>query len=200
MNGIAEGKKSATDLIDHINIDNEKYPVDAFRMQFTSNHDENTWNGTVFERLGNAAESFAVFSFLIPDMPLIYSGQEAGLNKRLEFFEKDEVEWKEHEFQKLYSQLIKLKSNNDALLNGINGGKIEWVNSTEKESILAFTRAKNENKILAIFNFSEKEIEFKLDVETISGTYKNYFTGKVEAFLNKENFYLEPWGYKILVK
>jgi len=133
-------------------------------------------------------------------MPLIYSGQEAGLNKRLEFFEKDEVEWKEHEFQKLYSQLIKLKSNNDALLNGINGGKIEWVNSTAKESILAFTRAKNENKILAIFNFSEKEIEFKLDVEMISGTYKNYFTGKVEAFLNKENFNLEPWSYKVFVK
>ena len=88
MNGIAEGEKSARDLIDHMNIDNKKYPKNAFRMQFTSNHDENTWNGTVFERLGNAAESFAVFSFLIPDMPLIYSGQEAGLNKRLEFFDK----------------------------------------------------------------------------------------------------------------
>ena len=200
MNGIAEGEKSATDLIDHINIDADKYPGNAFRMQFTSNHDENTWNGTVFERLGNAVEIFAVLSFVIPDMPLIYSGQEAGLNKRLDFFEKDEVDWKEHKFQNIYSQLIKLKSDNDALLNGEHGGKINWLNSTEKKSILAFTRAKNEDKIFAIFNFSEQEIKFELEGETIDGTYINYFTGKAETFSNKENFNLQPWDYKIFIK
>ena len=200
MNGIAEGEKSATDLIDHINVDNKKYPIDAFRMQFTSNHDENTWNGTVFERLGNAAESFAVFSFLIPDMPLIYSGQEAGLNKRLEFFDKDTIEWKEHKFQKLYLQLTKLKNDNDALLNGKSGGNIVWVNSTDKKNILSFTRTKNKDKIFAIFNFSEKKIEFDLDGETIGGTYKNYFTGKIETFSKNEKFNLEPWKFKIFVK
>jgi 1,4-alpha-glucan branching enzyme len=200
MNGIAEGEKSARDLIDHINIDNKKYPADAFRMQFTSNHDENTWNGTVFERLGDGAETFAVFSFLIPDMPLIYSGQEAGLNKRLEFFDKDNIEWKEHKFQKLYSQLIKLKDNNDALLNGESGGKIVWVNSSDKKNILSFTREKNKDKIFAIFNFSEKKIEFDLDGETIGGTYKNYLTGKIEFFSNYERFNLEPWKFKIFVK
>ncbi|NNG26044.1 MAG: alpha-amylase [Ignavibacteriaceae bacterium] len=200
MNGIAESTKSVTDLIDHINIDNKKYPVDAFRMQFTSNHDENTWNGTVFERLGESTELFAVFSFLIPDMPLIYSGQEAGLNKRLEFFEKDEVEWKEHEFQNLYSQLIKLKSNNDALLNGENGGKIEWVNSNEKKNILAFTRTKNKDRIVAIFNLSDKQVEFKLEDEMIIGNYKNYFTNEVKTLSISESFQLAPWDYRIFVK
>ncbi len=200
MNGIAEGEKSVTDLIDHINIDNKKYPIDAFRMQFTSNHDENTWNGTVFERLGNGAEAFLVFNFFIPDMPLIYSGQEAGLNKRLEFFDKNTIDWKEHKFQKLYSQLIKLKSNNEALLNGESGGKIVWVNSTDKKNILSFTRAKNKDKIFAIFNFSEKKIEFDLDSKTIGGAYKNYFTGKIETFSNNEKFNLEPWKFKIFVK
>ena len=169
-------------------------------MHFTSNHDENTWNGTVFERLGSAAESFAVFSFLIPDMPLIYTGQETGLNKRLAFFDKDEVEWKGHEFEKLYAHLIKLKNNNTALLNGERGGEIAWVNSTDKKNILAFTRAKNKDEIFAIFNFSDEEVEFELDGESISGTYKNYFTGKVETFSTKEKFDLESLEFKVFVK
>ena len=49
-----------------------------FRMRFTTNHDENSWNGTEFERLGDAASTFAALTFLIPGMPLIYSGQETG--------------------------------------------------------------------------------------------------------------------------
>jgi 1,4-alpha-glucan branching enzyme len=146
------------------------------------------------------AELFAVFSFLIPDMPLIYTGQETGLNKRLAFFDKDEVDWKEHEFQKLYSNLIKLKTDNDALLSGERGGKILWINSTDKKNILAFTRTKNKDEIFAIFNFSDKEVEFELDGETISGTYKNYFTGKVETFTAKKNLKLGPWEYKVLLK
>lgn len=109
MNEVAKGKKSADEIIHHIQKDLENYPSYAFRMQFTDNHDENSWNGTVFERLGDAAECFAVLTFLIPDMPLIYSGQEAGLNKRLSFFEKDPIDWKEHKFFALYKSLIELK-------------------------------------------------------------------------------------------
>ncbi|MFC2094190.1 alpha-amylase family glycosyl hydrolase [Bacteroidota bacterium] len=200
MNAIAQGEKTAEDMFNNINDDKNSYPENSFRMQFTSNHDENTWNGTVFERLGSAAELFAVFSFLIPDMPLIYTGQETGLSKRLAFFDKDEVEWKEHEFQKLYSHLIILKNNNDALLNGERGGKIVWVHSTDKKNILAFTRTKNKDKIFAIFNFSDKQIEFELNGESINGIYKNYFTGKVETFSTKEKFDLVPWGYRVYVK
>ncbi len=200
MNAIAKGNKTAEDMFNNLNDDKNSYPQIAFRMHFTSNHDENTWNGTVFERLGSAAETFVVFSFLIPDMPLIYTGQETGLNKRLAFFDKDEVEWKGHEFEKLYAHLIKLKNNNTALLNGERGGEIAWVNSTDKKNILAFTRAKNKDEIFAIFNFSDEEVEFELDGESISGTYKNYFTGKVETFSTKEKFDLESWEFKVFVK
>ena len=200
MNAIAKGEKNAEDMYKNLIEDKNSYPKNAFRMQFTSNHDENTWNGTVFERLGSAAETFAVFSFLIPDMPLIYTGQESGLKKRLAFFDKDEVEWREFKFQKLYSQLIKLKKNNAALLSGERGGKINWLNNTDKKNILAFTRTKNKDKILAIFNLSDDAAEFELDGESMSGTYKSYFTGKVETFSNKEKFDLKPWEFKVFVK
>jgi cyclomaltodextrinase / maltogenic alpha-amylase / neopullulanase len=200
MNAIAKGEKTAEDMLNNLNDDKNSYPRDAFRMQFTSNHDENSWNGTVFERLGESVEAFAVFSFLIPDMPLIYTGQEAGLNKRLLFFDKDEVMWKKHRFQKLYTQLIKLKTNNSALWNGEMGGEISWINSTDAKNVLSFTRVKNENKIFSIFNFSNKEVEITLDSKTISGTYKNYFTGKIDTFSDKETIKLHPWEYHVYVK
>lgn len=91
LNSIYKGEKSPEDLKDLIVNDKRKFQDYAYRMLFTSNHDENTWNGTEFERLGEAAEMFAALTYVIPGMPLIYNGQEAGFNKRLEFFEKDEI-------------------------------------------------------------------------------------------------------------
>ena len=65
----------------------------AYRLYFTTNHDENSWNGSVFERYGATHLLHTVLTFTIDGMPLLYSGQEAGLNKRLKFFEKDEIAW-----------------------------------------------------------------------------------------------------------
>ncbi|MEJ2506641.1 MAG: alpha-amylase family glycosyl hydrolase, partial [Ignavibacteriaceae bacterium] len=78
MNEVVKGTKNATDLYNCIKNNEENYPPNAFRMEFTTNHDKNSWDGTVFERLGDAAEEFAVYTFMIPGMPLIYTGQEAG--------------------------------------------------------------------------------------------------------------------------
>ena len=86
-----------------------------YRLYFTSNHDENSWYGTVFERFDDAAEIFAVITLTMNDMPLIYSGQEAGLNKRLQFFEKDLINWKEHPFYDIYKTLLDIKKENSAL-------------------------------------------------------------------------------------
>ena len=89
MNDIAKGKKNANDIWDYMAWNDSVYPTNAYRMYFTSNHDENSWNGTVKERMGDAGEAMAILSYTVPGMGLVYSGQEAGLDKRLRFFEKD---------------------------------------------------------------------------------------------------------------
>jgi glycosidase len=200
LNGIAKEKKTVSDLIDHLKKDEEEYPVNAFRMQFTSNHDENSWNGTEFERLGNGAEAFAVLTCLIPDMPLVYTGQEAGNNKRLSFFEKDTVEWTNHKFFELYSKLFSLKKNNKALRNGERGGDLIVIKSSNEKNIFAFSRSSESDKILVVFNFTNKPQEFELEGETLQGLYKNFFTGKLESFLSKESFKLNPWEYRVYIK
>jgi len=91
MNEIAQGKQNSNDIWDYFDWNDSIYPSYSYRMYFTSNHDENSWNGTVQERMGDAAEVMAVLSYTIPGMGMIYNGQEAGLNKRLAFFEKDTI-------------------------------------------------------------------------------------------------------------
>jgi glycosidase len=200
LNNIAKEENTVIDLIEHLNKNENKFPANAFRMQFTSNHDENSWNGIVVERLGDGVETFAVLTCLIPDMPLVYTGQEAGNDKRLSFFEKDLVKWKEHKLFNIYLKLFQLKKNNSSLLNGERGGEMNYLKSSDEKNIFAFSRSVEKDKVLALFNLSNKPVEFDLSGETLTGSYKNYFTGKLESFLLKESFKLNPWEYRVYTK
>ena len=149
----AKGSKNAEDFFKYYDIEKKKYTADAIRMVFTSNHDENSWNGTDKERFGNAAEMFAVITGTVPGMPLVYNGQEVGLDKRLLFFEKDLIDWKENKMSSIYTKLFQLKKENKALWNGTAGGDFQRIVIND-QNIFSFTREKGENKIVVFFNLS----------------------------------------------
>ena len=197
---IAQGKKKAVDLIDYFLYETTKFPPKDIRMVFTSNHDENSWSGSVFERYPNCHKTFALFSFVVPSMPLIYSGQEACLDKRIEFFTKDTIEWKDCEMTDFYKKLISLKKENQALWNGEFGSGLEFVATETNEDISTFVREKDDNKILCIFNMSDKTTSVKYTDQYAEGTYKEYFTGKEINISINETYTLQPWEYWILIK
>ena len=147
MNSIARGEKNIPELLEYLAKDAERHPADAFRLMFTSNHDENSWAGTEFERMGDAAKVMAVLTFTLPNgQPLIYTGQEMGWNKRFEFFEKDPIPaWEDNEYTDFYKWLIKVRHDNPALAAGDQGGAFEVI-STE-DSTLVFTRTLPDNKV-----------------------------------------------------
>ena len=198
MNDLAQGKTSVQTIRDYFNKENNTYPPDAYRMRFTTNHDENSWNGTVFERMGEAAETFDAFTCVISGMPLVYTGQEAGLHKRLRFFDKDTVEWGESKYRLLFTDLLNEKTKNKALWNGTEGGRMIPVKSSKGE-VFAFVRQSGENKVYAIFNLSDKKIRTELESDQISGAYTNPFSGKKTEIKSKEWLELQPWYYRILV-
>lgn len=140
LNDIAQGKKGIPELLEYVKHDAERFPQDAFRLMFTSNHDENSWAGTEFERMGDAAKVMAVLTFTLPNgQPLIYTGQEMGLNHRFQFFEKDPVPaWEVNEFAQFYQDLIKLRHEHPALRPGDKEGRFEVVSS--EDSTLVFRR------------------------------------------------------------
>lgn len=147
LNDMAQGKKGIPELLAYIQKDSAAYPAEAFRLMFTSNHDENSWAGTEFERMGDAAKAMAVLTFTLPKgQPLIYTGQEMGWNHRFEFFEKDPVPaWTENEYTEFYRELIKIKHENPALVAGEKGGIFEIVSTSD--STLVFSRTLPDNKV-----------------------------------------------------
>lgn len=93
LNGLAEGAVNADTLASYIDRNIERYGKDAYRLTFITNHDENSWAGTEYERLGEAWKAAAVLCWTLPgSQPLMYTGQLGGMHKRLQFFEKDTVD------------------------------------------------------------------------------------------------------------
>ncbi len=199
IKNIYAGKMSAEDLDSYYKRE-KKFNPDAYRMIFTSNHDENSWKGTVYELFGNAAKTFAVFCGVVKGMPLIYSGQEAGLNKRLSFFEKDTIAWKKSAFREIYTKLIHLKAENKALWNGLAGSEMQKINSSDDKDVFAFLREKDGNKVIAFFNLSKNKEEVKITSDKIAGSYTDLFSGKTIRLKKENSVSLKPWEYLIYYK
>ena len=158
LNAIARGEKGVAELKEYIAKDAATHPKEAFRLMFTSNHDENSWAGTEFERMGDAVKAMAVLTFTLPNgQPLIYTGQEMGWNKRFEFFEKDHIPaWEQNEYTTFYKELIALRHDNPVLsAGGERGGAIQYIESVP-ETVFAFERKCEEcnNRVAVYVNFS----------------------------------------------
>ena len=205
MKKLAARKLPVSALAIYLEKESDTYPEDAYRMYFTSNHDVNSWEGTVFERFGGGgAEAFAVLAATLGGMPLVYSGQEAGLDRRLEFFEKDEIEWREHRFQGIYSTLLNLKHQNRALRNGVGGGYAKWVHTTNDGAVFAFLRERDGDRVFAVLNLSDTGQEIKLVGSDYAGGYNQVLPAPATDdppgevyFAGGETIELLPWDYRV---
>ena len=161
LNAIARGEKGVAELKEYIAKDAANTPAEAFRLMFTSNHDENSWAGTEFERMGDAAKVMAVLTFTLPNgQPLIYTGQEMGWNKRFEFFEKDHIPaWEVNEYAEFYKSMTTLRHNNKALAAGERGGKIEYIEDVP-QGVFAFKRAVEGNTVTVYANLTKEAVSF----------------------------------------
>ncbi len=216
LNSLAQGRKTVADLKEYVTRDAARFPKEAFRLTFTSNHDENSWSGTEFEREGAAANACAVLCFTLPgSQPLIYTGQEIGLSRRL-----------------FWKKLVDLKHNNPALAAGEKGGDIVWWELPEGlDGIVAFHREVKGNKVIVLANFGVAPAEEPAEAETqqaaatdnrpaaetggtpfknleaapvklpvnLDGTYTEVFTGKTYQ-KGMNDFTLAPGEYVVLTK
>ena len=198
-NQIAKGEKSLLAIDEYMDKKSKIFGDDAYRMYFTSNHDENSWNGTEYERLGKYAQTFAVLSATIDGMPLVYSGQESAMNYRLKFFEKDIIKWNDYPLLDFYSRLLNLNLKNDALQSGKEGGVFDKFAVKGSSKIYAYTRTKGKNQVLVILNFSDKEevVEFN---QSLTGEFSNVFGADRNLVTTGNKIILKPYGYVVYAK
>ena len=166
-------------------------------MQFITNHDLNTWDGSEYERLGDkAVDAFNVLIYTVPGMPLTYTGQEEPLKKRLKFFDKDTVSFGKFEREELLTKLNQLKKNNKTLWNLNYGGDFTILKNTNPKTIFCFVRSKDDDKILCLFNFSNKEQTFRIE-NKIQEKFYPHIGEKLIISTNSE-YKLKAWGYSVL--
>jgi glycosidase len=200
MHKICTGKADVNSLYVYYSWNESAFPKNAMRMTFVSNHDKNAWEGTMWEQFGDGLEAAIVLSVVGEGMPLIYNGQEAGNTKRLAFFEKDNIDWKDHHIGQLYTSLFALMKDNTALWHAKWGATmIKVPNSSEKE-ILSFVRQNEKDKVFAVFNFSGQPQGVTFKEALYHGQYTDYFTRELVELDQHTRLELQAWGYKVFIK
>ncbi len=176
-----------------LNVSIASFPKNAYRLYFTTNHDENSWNGTEFEKYGDAYKTFAVFTQTIyQSVPLIYNGQEEPNKKRLRFFVKDTIKWGKYANEKFYKALLTLRRSNPALAADASYRRLSTSNN---DAIFSYVREKGGRKVLVILNLSDKEQKFTINDKIIAGNPYNIFLYANEKVDTKHQFNIEPWGH-----
>ena len=204
MCDIAKGGRRVWDLRNAIHNQRARYPKEAMRMSFTSNHDENSWSGSEQSRFGRALEVMTAMTFLMPStMPLIYTGQEVGYDHSFEFFDRDPIpveSYRENRTTELYRRLCALKHSETALAAAERGGEMIEIENNAKDCMMTFVREVRGSRVVAIVNLSPYTIHADFRTGIYAGEYRNALTDERYTLADHVEADFEPWQYKILVK
>ncbi len=173
--------------------------VPGIMAWFTTNHDENSWNGTEYEKYGSAAGALAVFSATWKGIPLMYSGQEGPNKKRLAFFEKDPIDWNnEYELHDFYKTLFELRSSSPALATDAS---LHRLSTTDSAHVIAFLRKSGNDEVLVVLNLSKnKSLRFTITDGAVNGRFTNVFSDAPVDFSVDKNFEMQDWEYLVYRK
>jgi glycosidase len=177
LNDVAQGTKTVEDIKAYLAGDDAWMGEANFRLMFTSNHDENSWSGSEFERMGDAAKVMEVLCFTLPKgQPLVYTGQEIGLTRRLEFFEKDPItDWSENEYTSFIRDLVAFRHAHPCLAAGEKGAPAVMIKNVP-DGVLAFSRSNGDDSVTV---------------------YANLTAEPAEVIIGKDTVTIEPWGWKL---
>jgi glycosidase len=196
MNEMAQGKKTVAAWDEYMTKIDTLYQKDDFLMNFITNHDENSWNGTVKERMGDAGEAMLALSYTLPGMPLIYSGQEYDMDHRLLFFEKDSIPKTKAKVWPVMVKLGELKNTNSALAGGKEAAAYTRLKTTKNDQVLAFSRGNGDDMLIYVANLTKAPVKFKIELD---GKFQDYMSsGEVDLEKDME-LEFKPWEYKILI-
>ena len=197
---IAHGRADVNALYIYYSWNESAFPREALRMVYTSNHDQNAWEGTGPEQFGEALPAAIVLSVVGEGLPLIYNSQEAGESKRLAFFEKDPIAWKSSPIGDLYARLLALKKQHSALWNGRWGARMVHVPNSAAAKVLSFVRRDAQSQVFVVINFSHQAQSVTLHEGLYPGAYTDYFAGQSVELAAESTLTLKPWEYRVYLR
>ncbi|MGB0949380.1 MAG: alpha-amylase family glycosyl hydrolase [Marinirhabdus sp.] len=195
LNQMAKGEKNVTAFDAYMAKKDTLWERDDILMNFVTNHDENAWAGPLRERMGDATAALTVLTYAMPGMPLVYSGQEYGLDKRLKFFENDSIPKERGSTYGLLAKLGTLKNGDPALHGGKNPAGYERIKTSDDSKILAFKRAQGDSEVIYIANLSPTGTTFTLPLQ---GTFTDVLNTQKAIFAETQEHKFAPWQYLLL--
>lgn len=204
LNDVAQQRVRVTALRDWLRADRGRYPRSAMRLAFTSNHDENSWNGSEFARMGAARGIMAAFTFVVPGgLPLIYTGQEVGYDHSFAFFDRDPIpaeSYRANAYTEFYRRLTELRHANPALAAGGRGGDMVEISNNAEDCLMTFVREVPGNQVVAVMNLSPYAIETDYYTGIYAGMYTDALTGRPSELRGHVVEPMGPWSYRILTR
>lgn len=195
-----EGARNIYPLREVLDLYQHILPPSASPAWFTSNHDENSWNGTEYEKYAEMAIPLAVFSSMWKGLPLLYSGQELPNLKRLEFFDKDQIKWNDHpNLHSFYKKLFSFRKSNMAFGVPPDEQHCYTVSNSVDHHILSFIRKAGDYEALILINFSEYTLQnVEVQLGNSRGVFQELFSSSTEEFKQTHQYFnFEPWGYQV---
>ena len=201
-------KKSVNEFKSIMQKNYSELPTSMHKMFFITNHDENSWNATIQERYGENWKAIAAMVYTLPQsLPLIYTGEEVGLNRRLKFFERDPIknsEWMDTTRFSFYRDLIRLHHTNPALKNFQQGAIFQELDVNvvnESNSIYAYKRSYKDSEVYVLLNFSNEKLEFNFKSGRINFESYNIYSNMIfDNFKGEENYMIAPNSFVIFYK
>ena len=208
LDPLLKGKKPVALLDQILKTEALQFPTGSLRMRFNTNHDKNAWDAPAKEKFGLAGvELSTVLINTLPGVPLLYTGEEVGNDRRLSLFEKVDVDWnRSRQIGELYATLFRLRKVHKAL----SRGEMLRIPSLNEDEVYAFFRIAGRNKILVVLSFSPDSLstEVSIPFDTI---FPGQSTVRLEEVFTKEGkevgketaehveFALKPFDYKVLI-
>jgi glycosidase len=196
FNAVAQGRAGVSHIDDTLARTRVLFPAGPTLLYYTSNHDENSWNGTEFERLGGGATPFAVLSFMLDGIPLIYTAQEIGLDRRLAFFERDPIAWRGHPLTAFYHTLCQLRHAHPALWTG---AAMRRLATTQNESLYVVLREAHGQRAVAFLNLTARDVTADAHDPALAGEWRDVFTGGNVTLTATVPLTMRAWQYRVLV-
>ena len=194
FNDVAAARAPVSRIDDELARTQVLFPQGAAWMRYTTNHDENSWNGTEFERLGGGVEPFAVMTYLLDGLPLIYNGQEAGMNHRLAFFQRDPIAWRTDPLAGFYRTLCTLRRTDPALRTG---APMRRIATTANGSVYAILREAEGHRVVGFCNLTGREAAVEAVDPALNGRWRDVFSGETVVWQAPVSLTLAAWRYRV---
>ena len=149
---LLSGEKPASFLSQVLTSESLRFPRGSLRMRFNTNHDKNAWDMPAATKFGvDGLKLTTVLVNTIPGVPLLYTGEEVANERRLDLFEKVEVDWNQPRvIGDLAATLFRLRRNGTALTMG----SMVTLQCTPADAVFAFLRSSREEDLVVVLNFS----------------------------------------------